>query len=205
VRPCSTRRPTLARFAFMVSMQLQVIGTANQSGQWLTKGQAAAVINCALQTTATITRLTRSRLRRKSSTRQSSHHAGSGRWMVHHRWLEGWPPHAAPDHHPATIRRVMVCASGSPTLNGPDNEKLYRALVLSMAPQFVCSRRTRASTATSLPQQSTLCATLAKVGRIWQDTMHYASGNCARCNRRLTVPASIGNGYGPKCSELLGL
>lgn len=31
------------------------------------------------------------------------------------------------------------------------------------------------------------------------------SGRCARCNKMLTVPLSITNGYGPKCSEAMGL
>lgn len=31
------------------------------------------------------------------------------------------------------------------------------------------------------------------------------SGRCARCNKMLTVPLSITNGYGPKCSEMMGL
>lgn len=31
------------------------------------------------------------------------------------------------------------------------------------------------------------------------------SGHCARCNRVLTVPASVAGGYGPECAAVLGL
>lgn len=31
------------------------------------------------------------------------------------------------------------------------------------------------------------------------------SGRCRRCNRKLTVPASIHRGYGPDCAEMIGL
>jgi hypothetical protein len=31
------------------------------------------------------------------------------------------------------------------------------------------------------------------------------SGRCSRCNRKLTVPASLNRGYGPDCAAILGL
>jgi hypothetical protein len=30
-------------------------------------------------------------------------------------------------------------------------------------------------------------------------------GRCARCNRRLTVPASIASGFGPECAGKAGI
>jgi hypothetical protein len=33
----------------------------------------------------------------------------------------------------------------------------------------------------------------------------YHEGRCGRCGRKLTVPESIVTGYGPECSEMLGM
>jgi len=38
------------------------------------------------------------------------------------------------------------------------------------------------------------------------DTMEFwTEGRCCRCNRKLTVPASIESGIGPECAQIMGL
>jgi Family of unknown function (DUF6011) len=92
-------------------------------------------------------------------------------------------------------------------LSGPDNQADYRYLgILDAATGYV--RLTRNS-------KFTLDAPSAKaiqwaMPRVWHDESLapgaiYHCGFCGRCGRLLTVPESIVTGFGPECSDLLGL
>lgn len=43
------------------------------------------------------------------------------------------------------------------------------------------------------------------IGRIHSDMKIYHDGACGRCRRPLTTPESIETGFGPECSEILGI
>ena len=86
-------------------------------------------------------------------------------------------------------------------LNGPDNERNYKGFAFVKGNQYhVWSKH-----------KSNIQLTTALAFLLQSDFMvhglEYAvsSGNCWRCGRTLTVPASIHRGLGPICAEHLGV
>ncbi len=97
-------------------------------------------------------------------------------------------------------------------LGGPDNEADYRYLGrISGGETFWAGRRTPkpGDVGPEAPSSRAFAwawtALLGHTGRevpaqleIWHE------GRCGRCNRKLTVPASIESGFGPECAGKVG-
>jgi len=93
-------------------------------------------------------------------------------------------------------------------LNGPDNESDYRYLG-RLADRLWIGRRTPkpGDISPEAPSAKALAWVWERLNRnelpdvleIWHE------GRCGRCNRKLTVPASIASGIGPECAQKSGL
>jgi hypothetical protein len=90
-------------------------------------------------------------------------------------------------------------------LTGANNESDYEYLGIIRNGVFKLTGKSR-MTMTSLPVKA-FAWTLAKLAandlpntlEIWHE------GRCGRCGRKLTVPSSIVTGFGPECSDALGI
>ena len=90
-------------------------------------------------------------------------------------------------------------------LAGPDNESNYVYLGTFRNGRYQHGKKSSVSpTAKSVLAIEYFSRALAQPEmpstlRIWHE------GRCAHCQRKLTVPESIATGYGPDCSEKLGI
>jgi hypothetical protein len=94
-------------------------------------------------------------------------------------------------------------------LNGPDNESNYAFIGTMWPADFSTVKRSRASKvgedAASYKALSwILRAVYVDDSRLDQAEIWH-EGRCGRCGRKLTVPSSIASGFGPDCSEQMGL
>jgi hypothetical protein len=191
-------------FAFMVSMQLQVIGTANQAGQWLTKGQAAAVINCAVADYR--------HNHKANAVKVAQEIINAPAPATTQAVADGWYTIVGSKGGHRTLRLTTISEDQKGNgvrqwlsyLSGPDNENNYKSIGTVDGTTVRLFKKNEGQYSDIVAAAKYLVRNASRIGEFGKN---YAlrSGNCARCNRRLTVPASIGNGYGPKCSELLGL
>jgi len=95
-------------------------------------------------------------------------------------------------------------------LTGPDNENDYRYLGrIDSRMRFWAGRKTpkAGDVGVDAPSMKAFAWTWQGLSvdlldsrlEIWHE------GRCARCNRRLTVPASIASGFGPECAGKAGI
>jgi len=92
-------------------------------------------------------------------------------------------------------------------LSGPDNEADYRYLGrLDAAGKLWIGRRVpkRGDIGPGAPASLAFAYAWGRVSAgIMRDSLEiWHEGRCGRCNRKLTVPASIASGFGPECSKL---
>jgi hypothetical protein len=90
-------------------------------------------------------------------------------------------------------------------LSGPDNERDYSYLGrLDASGKLWAGRRTPKPGDVGVGAPSSLAFAYAW-GRVQAGLMRdsleiWHEGRCGRCNRKLTVPASIESGFGPECA-----
>jgi len=90
-------------------------------------------------------------------------------------------------------------------LNGPDNENDYQYLGFLDWGKYVHGSKSKVSkTAASVVAFTWAWNHFAK-GRIPEGLEVWHEGRCGRCNHKLTVPESIETGFGPECSQIMGL
>ena len=95
-------------------------------------------------------------------------------------------------------------------LTGPDNTSDFRYIGrIANDLRFWCGRRfpKPGDVSASAPSAQAFCFAWEV---LYRDRMHqnleiWHEGRCARCNRRLTVPASIASGFGPECAGKAGI
>lgn len=111
--------------------------------------------------------------------------------------------------------RVKRCGEGSRLagktiaefMSGPDNERSYTGFAFVNDDGTVNVWR-RFGGIEHMPKVNALATVLAgDTETTLQAREAYAtrSGNCSRCGRTLTVPASLKRGLGPDCAALLGV
>lgn len=87
-------------------------------------------------------------------------------------------------------------------LSGADNESNYTGFAFVFGSRFAVWSKFKADSKLALALKKLLAA-----DRDAQIEFGHAyaieSGNCSRCGRKLTVPASIHRGLGPKCAEMI--
>ena len=95
-------------------------------------------------------------------------------------------------------------------LNGPDNESdyIYLGMIFGDEPDFRTTRASRMDM-TSTPARAIkfFCNKVLRDKRA-PNELHLEfrhEGRCGRCNRKLTVPASIDRGIGPECASHMGI
>ena len=91
-------------------------------------------------------------------------------------------------------------------LSGPDNERNFTGFAWIKGDQLQVWKRFRDDPNASRPVAAYLFLARAGDTEKAQAGLTYAlqSGNCYRCGRKLTVPASISRGLGPDCAEMVG-
>lgn len=91
-------------------------------------------------------------------------------------------------------------------LTGQDNESDYEFLGTIFADgRFARGRKSRLSADAPSARAFEWAWPRLSAGRIPTGLNVWHEGRCGRCNRPLTVPASIASGFGPECSDKLGL
>lgn len=87
-------------------------------------------------------------------------------------------------------------------LNGPDNEHAYQSFAFMHDGRYVVWKRFRNN-----ERLGKALYALTQPEAAEKAGLAYAmeSGNCCKCNRRLTVPASIAMGMGPSCAKKVGM
>lgn len=91
-------------------------------------------------------------------------------------------------------------------LTGPDNTSDYRGFAF-IDPQTADVRVWGRFQSEKMQRRGHHVSAIFKNGNGESAGMRYAmrSGRCRRCNRELTVPASIHRGYGPDCAAKMGI
>lgn len=89
-------------------------------------------------------------------------------------------------------------------LNGPDNTGDYLTIGFVKGNEVVLFRKNEGKYSDIVAAARFLVKNGTKAHE-YGKAYALKSGNCARCNRKLTVPLSITNGYGPTCSQVMGL
>jgi hypothetical protein len=187
-------------FAFMVSMQLQVIGTANQSGQWLTKGQAAAVINCAVA---------EYRYNHKANAVKVAQEIINAPVNATTQAVaDGWYTIVGPKGGHRTLRLTTISSDDKGNgvrqwlayLNGSDNESSYKSIGTVDGTTVRLFNKNVGQYSDIVAAANFLVRNASKVGEFGRQ---YAlrSGKCYVCNRKLTTPESIAVGIGPICQS----
>lgn len=172
-------------FSFMISMQVQVLG-----GQWLTKGQAAAVINCAV-----------AEYRRNQPAEQQAPAAPVAASKV---VADGWYTIVGPKGGHRTLRLQAV--EGEPVkqwlayLSGSDNEGDYTSIGFVTGTEVRLFNKYIGQYTDIVAAARFLVRNAANIGEYGRQ---YAlqSGKCYVCNRKLTTPESIAAGIGPVCAS----
>lgn len=95
-------------------------------------------------------------------------------------------------------------------LNGPDNTSDFRYLGRIAGETFWMGRKTprAGDVGKDAPSMKAFAWTWAHlVGEVLPNEQLeiWHEGRCARCNRLLTVPASIASGFGPECAGKAGI
>lgn len=91
-------------------------------------------------------------------------------------------------------------------LTGPDNEGSYEYIGFIKGGNFVHQpyRSRIGAEAPSVRAFSWFSGNLAR-GVLREELEVYHEGRCGACRRKLTVPESILTGFGPECSDRLGI
>lgn len=93
-------------------------------------------------------------------------------------------------------------------LNGPDNETSYQYfgyIKQQYAGLVYYHGRAKAKVSQDAPSAKAFDWTFKRLsaGTIPEGLEVWHSSHCGRCNRRLTVPSSISQGFGPECVKLM--
>ena len=87
-------------------------------------------------------------------------------------------------------------------MNGPDNEASYQYLGTIREGRFSHGRKSRINQdAPSAKAFNWFFQNVTAGNRIPEALQVWHEGRCARCARKLTVPASIESGFGPECAR----
>jgi hypothetical protein len=89
-------------------------------------------------------------------------------------------------------------------LHGPDNMGDYRTVGFVKGNEVVLFKKYEGQYADIVAAARFLIKNGTKAPE-YGKAYALKSGRCARCNRMLTVPLSVTNGYGPRCAEMMGL
>ena len=91
-------------------------------------------------------------------------------------------------------------------LTGPDNRKDYSYFGFFDGPEFVhAKKKTRITPDAPSAKAFSWFAQQLRKGQLHEALEVYHEGRCAACNRALTTPESVRTGFGPDCSERLGI
>lgn len=90
-------------------------------------------------------------------------------------------------------------------LRGPDNEADFSYLGTIRPNGFAHGKRSNVSAVA--PSAQGFRWFWAQIGaQQLPDTLEvWHEGRCGRCGRKLTVPESVAKGFGPECSQIMGL
>lgn len=89
-------------------------------------------------------------------------------------------------------------------LSGPDNERYYGYLGCLFGDEFRRTAKSRIGEDALSCRAFRWLSGLLQSGKDLPDHVHvYHEGRCGRCGRRLTVPQSIEQGFGPECIHLV--
>lgn len=105
--------------------------------------------------------------------------------------------------------RVRVSDDGGlyfvSVLTGADNESDYEYLGVIRADAFAHGKKSRLSREAPSARAFAWAWPHLAAGRCPDVLTVWHEGRCGRCNRPLTVPASIASGFGPECIEKVAL
>jgi hypothetical protein len=88
-------------------------------------------------------------------------------------------------------------------MTGPDNEGDFQSFGYFRGPDFfLCKNASREAPSTIAFQFLAGC--ILK-GKLHEALEVFHEGRCGACGRKLTVPESVATGFGPDCSERLGI
>lgn len=187
-------------FPFMVSMQLQV----NSSGQWLTEGQAVAVLNCAVADY-------RYNAKRNAvqQAEQIVKQAPAAPAATTQTVLDGY--YTIVNDKTGGYRTIRLQTVEGETVKqwlsylcGPDNDTSYKSVGFVVGSEVRIFNKYQGQYKDIEAAARFLLRHSNDIG-VFGAAYALRSGKCYVCNRKLTTPQSIADSIGPICKEKRGI